>query len=672
LSYQGVFENLLRVGSIESIDYPAQKCRVRMYDRVDDRDLDVALHHPSAGIDTGVFHCPEVGTLVLIGWGFRETPFVVTTLPNASFVQDLTRATNTNNLLSAASGYPSLRQGEVAISGVLGTEIKITDFGCIDFRFGLSSLQLDSTDQVILKTINHSLVTDAGNNWEGKVLRDLRLQTTFDEESENKLFSLSSFRLLSEISREPFFTPVTLSSGLTRGFSEEIRNPAFVERKSILKEFGDSFRVGTFDEEVERLVEEDNFEFLFDFNQRDQARYDVLNLNPDFPNTLIEKVEGTLIDIYGNLMDINRNIIQFPDDQEGRKQGKTRLSQLDARTRRSIKLHYEINSRKDSKGEVSLTTLDGPDLLVGHNLSRWSIDVDGEGLTKINIPASSNVGNIPLLARYVTAHQNAKRKDLNFRAGSTDQDPGEGTNSEGDSNVEKGAVQDILHLGFGKAGVTTLPETYLPVDLGGTGKLKYKTAYHDIVNTAARSLEAVAIQNQINNEIPEIPGQGSGNAGGRSLFANLDGSLELNIGRDVVDHKSIVLDTSGGIISRIGKTSNASNSASIISQLDGSIYVQVGGDKVEGDSDLNEPKVRFVVKGTKGISEITIDENSLRVNGGNDKDVILHSQKDLILSAKGKAYIMSKTIAVGGAANPETGELIEGPFSTIPLKGKEQ
>jgi hypothetical protein len=456
-----------------------------------------------------------------------------------------------------------------------------------------------------------------------------------------------------------------------------------IENRTIINEFARSYYVGTFDEEVDRLKEEDDFSFLNAPNRRDRANYDILNLNPDHPNTLIEKVEGTVADIYGNLVDLNRNVIFFPKDDEGRKDGKRRLSRLANLHRRSIKMHYEINARKEVNGDVATTVLDGPDLPVGHNHSRWSIDVDGEGLTKINVPASSNTGNIPLLARHITAHQRAKRKDVDFRAGSPSQSMETTDNQEGQNETGEGGIKDILHLAFGsglknQTGVT-IPEDYAPLDLGGNGKILYRTAYHDIVATAEQALSvttgptAPTIATTLTNTIPE-EGQSQNsvpNAGGRSMFVNLDGSLELNIGRDTVDHKSIVLDTSGGIVSRIGKTNDAAHGASIISQLDGSVYIQVGGDKVEGDASVDNPTVRFVVKGPTSNDEITIDENGIRIRGGNDKNIILDSQKDIILAAKGRILMLGSTIGAHGSIDETGTQIATGPHKVIVNDGKQ-
>jgi len=703
MGYEGVFENILRVGTVTAVDYESQICTFKMYDRVEQQEWRAALPHPAPGDGFGVFTHIEPGCLVLVGWGNREQPFIVSCVPNNSFSRDITSSVFTDNIRSDSSAYPSLREAEVAISGKDGNLIHLTNDGCIDVRFGGSCLFLDHTDKVTLATEVTTTRTESSLTRSGIILRDLRNRSTTEEETEDKQIALDHFRYLSGVSRDPFFSPVLQTSGLTKGFIEQIRNPPYTEERKIIREFGHEYMVGTIDEEKERTKEENDFSFLFQPNSRTETDYDVLNLNVENPGLLIESVQGTLVDIYGNLLDLNRNIIRFPSDEEGRKNIDKRLPQLSVLNRRSVKLHYEINSKKNVDGEVAVDVLDGPDIPNGHVHSRWSIDVDAEGLTKLNIPASSNIGNIPLLSRYVTTHLKKKTKDI-------DVDPNEDR-----------PTQDILHLGFGDVGGdgVAIPEVYSPSDLAGAGLIKYRTAYHDIIYTAGKALEGQAVpgapgqppfdpdgapsegdigdasdaaddappptapgpsspgesvpalQAFIDNTIPDADTTESPNAGGRSLHANLDGSLELNIGRDSVDHKSVVLDTSGGIVSRIGRLKDESNAASVISQLDGHVYIQVGGDAVEGEEPIETPKVRLVVKGKDSQDEITIDENRILIKGGNGKNIALLSQGDIVLGAKGKILLAGATVGIHGGFDSATGDITSGPHRLVTQKGKE-
>ena len=62
--------------------------------------------------------------------------------------------------------------------------------------------------------------------------------------------------------------------------------------------------------------------------------------------------------------------------------------------------------------------------------------------------------------------------------------------------------------------------------------------------------------------------------GGVSANMNLEGSLELSVGKDNVDSKSIVLDTAGSLVMWLGKDKN---NRSMVFQSDGDVLVNVGG-----------------------------------------------------------------------------------------------
>ena len=707
MSYSGIFENILRVGIIKSVDYEKQTCSFKMYDRIESTEWTSSLLHPLSGDSFGMFCNPEPGTLVLVGWGNREQPYIVSYLPNNSLSKDLSLARNTTNILTASTGYPVLESGEIALSGKDGNEICLKKDGRIDLSFGDSSYVFDANNRATLSVALNTKLSESSFSRSGVILRDLRTQSTKEEATEEKQISAAHFRYMSEISRDPYFLPSLLTSGLSKGYIEQIRNPSYTEERKIIREFSHEYMVGTLDQEKARGSEEENFDFLFQPNNRSETDYDVLNLNVSNPNLLMESVQGTLVDIYGNLLDLNRRVINFPSDAEGRKNINERLEKLSALNRRTVKIHYELNAKKTASGEVAVDTLDGPDIKNGHSHSRWAFDVDAEGLTKVNIPASSDVGNIPLLSRHVTENLRVKNSDIGLGLD------------------EKRPIKDISHLAFGElAGEgVAIPKEYASSDLGGTGLLKYRTAFHDIINTAPKALMGTsvagtpgqspftgsveivgdgsfseasdaadqslnasaqgpfalgasfkAIQASINNTILSGDSSNDGespNAGGRSIHMNLDGSLELNIGRDTIDHKSIVIDTSGGIVSRIGRMREESNNASVISQLDGHVFIQVGGDAVEGEEPIEQPKVKFVVKSKNGTDEILIDENQLQVRSASGKNLVLLSEQDIILGAKGKILLAAATVGVHGDWDSSTGKITTGPSRLIKQTGKE-
>ena len=63
-------------------------------------------------------------------------------------------------------------------------------------------------------------------------------------------------------------------------------------------------------------------------------------------------------------------------------------------------------------------------------------------------------------------------------------------------------------------------------------------------------------------------------AGGKSANLNFEGSIEVSVGKDEADEKSIVLDTAGGLVAWFGRDYNG---RSMIVQTDGDVMLNVGG-----------------------------------------------------------------------------------------------
>jgi hypothetical protein len=74
--------------------------------------------------------------------------------------------------------------------------------------------------------------------------------------------------------------------------------------------------------------------------------------------------------------------------------------------------------------------------------------------------------------------------------------------------------------------------------------------------------------------------------GGVSANMNLEGSLELSVGKDNVDNKSIVLDTAGSLVMWLGKDKN---NRSMVFQSDGDILVNVGGSYNQSNNPTVDP-----------------------------------------------------------------------------------
>jgi hypothetical protein len=640
---QSILRPAVVVGGIDSAN---QTCVIEFTDRIDGRRFVCTMPHPMAAPGWGVFASPTVGTRVLAYMLQGERPQIVATVPISQFAQDFSISDNVGDISVDEAEYPSLPPGTIALQSPSNSSILLNNDGSIKLASNDLFIEYSPSSIVSEKYRSHYINLESSRHISGPIKRDLREVPKASEKLFEKLIDISADKALSTIGRNPNAPVKTLTIGFntaeSTGVNEVVRNPSLVEHRNIIYEYGHSFMVGTYAEEVERLRGVDE-QFLFQNERRDMSRTDVLNLGMHLPNNLIETVAGTVVDIYGNILDLNRNIIDYSSfiKNEELKNPDTRIQLETTLLRRSIKYHFELNARKSTLAEVNSDTIDGVSSTdsatqTGYSLSRLALDVDGEGLVKINIPASSNTGNIPLLSRYINSHNPDDRNAWEFRDSSR---------------------KDISHIAFGNTEGTgiDITATYKPENINTSGvPFRYRTAYHDIRNTANSLLfPQSAVIGFIDNAI----GSPSANAGGRSLHANLDGSLELNIGRDVADKKSILLDTAGSIISRIGKDNNK---YSIISQLDGHIAIQVGGDSVRGESTESFNTIKFYVKSDTGFHKIEINNTGIFVTSAPNTNLVMQSERNLVLSAKGEMLIDAESIKMYGKysdnGNTITGE----------------
>lgn len=618
------FKNIIRVGLFKEFDYNSQTALVQMFDRSTGNILE-RCDMPLGSF--GIYSYPKKNTKVLISYGYRERPYIVSFLTTAALAGDFSSSANTKNVSTTDVQYPVLAAGEVVIQGLKNSQLFFEKSGHVSLFFGDSYIKFGSNDIYTEKVSDHYVSTEAGRWSSGIIKRDLRKVVGQTNYTLDKISSLKYEDALSEIGKNPLYRTSVVTNNL--GASNEImRNPALVEEKHITYEFANSYMVGNSDQERDRVFKNtDDKSFLSQPNRRDQSRTDVLNLNDVFANNLIEEVRGTIVDRYGNILDLNRNIIQYNESIVPKKDNNKRPDLEELFLRRAIKYHFELNARKDkAAGKPNYTSDSGPDVKNGHVHSRWFMDIDGEGLTKINIPASSNSGNIPVLSRYLnTSIENSNAEALNdsFR------------------DQSNSPPKDVTHLPFGSNAGIIANTDYLPPKIS-----KVVTAYHDITSTAKDIISPI-MEASISNK------PGSQNAGGKSVHANLDGSMELNVGRDFIDHKSVIIDTSGSIISRIGKDKKNN---SIVSQVDGNISIQVGGDTISNGTSPETPNedntVKIFIKTVNGnFDKIEITKDAIVIESAPNKNIVFKSGNNLVLDATGKTFIGGEAIQFFGSAS---------------------
>ena len=120
-------------------------------------------------------------------------------------------------------------------------------------------------------------------------------------------------------------------------------------------------------------------------------------------------------------------------------------------------------------------------------------------------------------------------------------------------------------------------------------------------------------------------GQPRKDAGGRSANLNLEGSIEMSVGKDNHDGKSMVLDTAGALVAWFGKDSKG---RSMIVQTDGSVMVNVGG---HNGSSFNVG--RFDLRVNVSNKGVLGDDNFVPESGNNASDYLISiSENGLVIA----------------------------------------
>lgn len=445
------------------------------------------------------------------------------------------------------------------------------------------SVHIDPLNKIYSNNLpSNYLFSNASRQIDGVVKRDLADNSNralVDSTLESHQYDKS----LISIGLDPTAKVSLSTSGL------QTRNPSFVESRKVIYEFANDFGFETDEKEFEKYSSKKN-SYLND--NKFEMRPNVFGLNLEYPNHLIEEIKGTGIDSFGNILDINRSVLPIGKMDnlslsQSTDKGKTFLA-IREEERKSLAYHFEINSRKTKNPDISLKND------YQRDNSRTFFDIDKEGTFKINIAASSEVGNVHLLTRY-TNYSNLLSKE------NSDIDP--------KSFVRSESGQDIFLSSFSTpggiklSGEKSLDGYQSPIDRFTEKPIQLNTAYHDITKTCNEFLETANWikagmklvdfhpTNRLNTVVkpikqivsPEIKVNGeNANAGGRSGMINLDGFIALNIGANTIDRQSLWFDCAGGIVSNVGRDRNG---ISYAGNYDGDVLIQVGGNGIDSSLD---------------------------------------------------------------------------------------
>jgi len=448
---------------------------------------------------------------------------------------------------------------------------------------------------------------------------------------------------------------------------DNVRNPALMENRELITEFDINFNFRTDREESAAYVNADALENDPPVDKR-KMRSDLLSLSLEHPNHLIETVKGTVVDSSGNILDINRvaipigrsdglSLIKNPNKSEAFDKIRTSL-------RKSVAYHFEINTRK---GGSSITPPQNPPNVVDNSdyardRSKFSVDIDKEGQFKINVPSSSEVGNIPLLTRYENYSNILADEDNTV-------DP--------NAFVRNEEKKDIFLEDFsGTANITLTPggeiaEYGQAVDRFSNEPIKLGTSFHDITKTVSEfqtsagwvevdqllvpfweghPLNTTNIQlDQIVSEEIIVSGPDA-NGGGRSGAITLDGFISLNVGANTIDRQSMWFDYAGSVIGRYGRDKQG---ISYAASMDGDVLVQIGGpgignsfdSRFEDENDANR-NGKLDIRVLQGANRLILRMDETGIHIISPGRITMTSQQDMIFKSNGSMKFEAENIVM--------------------------
>ena len=538
--------------------------------------------------------------------------------------------------------------------------------------FATEAAQFDPRRSIFSHTFDTELAfTEAHRSIKGRIKRDLE---------SNSLRNISSSTLDSHEYDDSLWTvgmePESAHSFITSNIN--VRNLPLVEDREVIYEFTNINTLGFTDDANETSLYS-NFEApKTKRNSRRDIRADAFSLGLSYPNHLIEIIKGTGVDSFGNILDLNRNALPIGKKEElsfsKSPDNAGTFKKIRALHRKALAYHFEINARKRT-GNDDIAQI--PDVMSkkdhARDRSRFFFDVDKEGQFKINIPASSESGNIPLLTRYENASVILAGQDKSKNPNAFVRD--------------KSGIDVFLENFANNSPVKLEPLEDVPQDRFAPPKenvpIMYGTAFHDVRTTCHQfqDTERNRLVDYLSQDFPpdsrlndtsEVPyladifsetittsGENA-NAGGRSGMINLDGFLSINIGANTIDRQSLWLDYAGGIVSRIGRDIRG---RSYVAGFDGDIFMQVGGSSIDKATDSRFDNINDAAREATFDLRVVKADGQLTIIRLDSKGITIATPGRLELNAAGD--ILFRT---NGAFRVEAEEIVLYDKSTEPRR----
>lgn len=579
----------------------------------------------------------------------RESVVILSFLPKINLFKELYSNGTPDDAPIGYSQYPDMAENRIVIKGEFGNDFSFFEDGEARIKLADGGIYWSRYDSKLSTTFiseNNFFFSKAGRGISGAVRRfPLYQRTVFPRPS------TAEYALFAEPEYARYSEPMGFWTGskplLTNLFGKR-RNPEIAEYRIVINEFSTDSMFTGFDDEVQRANNDKKLFQNSDTYKRNRETGNVLHMAE---HELVEFVGGNLIDINGVPLDINYNKLVYGDDNNKTPSGDIRqdIDRAKRISRRGVGLHLQLSTNKSSSDE-------------SNSIKNFVLDLDKEGVLKLNLPASSDTGNIPFVSRsnYVKNDNQVETEFVNpsvsekipvmlrdkdggvvypkisnpeiserftgIRFDNSDKNPYFGNSFGGIGeyvrvnttkhhnmyataerlianmidyiNVpayftdEDGKPEELPHgkpfevayteeLLSPQSGKTGLPQSMSTVvvfpknpaiDPGGD-TVVCGNVFDDDESVAGRPFSNKFISSNTPDGIPIIE-SGNKKVGGKSANINFEGAIDLSVGSDNHDKKSIMLDTAGSLVAWFGRDRN---NRSMVVQTDGDALLNVGG-----------------------------------------------------------------------------------------------
>ena len=533
------------------------------------------------------------------------------------------------------------------------------------------------------------------------------------------------------------------------------RNIALTEYRQVINEFPPYVAFNGIENEALKCFSDEALDDLyknFDKIRQENDDKSVLVLGK---NQIIECIAGNVIDRYGSSLDINYMKLSYGGPLGSVPNGKhvQKFKEAQCITRRGIAYHFLVSTNTELEQ-------DGP------KSTNFTFAIDKEGLLKLNVPKSSDTGNIPFSCSsnpnlpgrdrtsldidtkeekipvtlrndegkvilpiktssgkntrstgvrysnqwgyfpgdsdyvrvsstkhhnmYATAEMLIANTITEIYIPSSSADPEDGVTSgvqskprsferirvppsPKDGKSESSPTHETCASVIVKQGQPAISTGGATVVCGKSYELDESRA-DGIINNPVGNNFLVKESDEVTVSIedsarPVIP------SGGKSAHVNLEGSLEMSVGKDNTDEKSIMLDTAGSLIAWFGMDRQG---RSAVVQTDGDLAINVGGNN--GDSwragrfDLRvnvtdkgvitskNPDKPLMPNSTEpGINSdyiISISSQGLVIAGASGKKMLIRNKGDILLESTNTLTLSGTKVMVreGGLSDRPIGK----------------